>query len=48
MCGADGVADAYYCVQCTTLERDRDGCPKVVNIGTAKIDLVFERKKYKR
>lgn len=48
VCGNDGVADAYYCNQCTILEKDRDGCPKVVNVGTAKIDLVYERKKYKR
>lgn len=29
------------------LEKDREGCPKVINVGTAKIDLVYEKKKYK-
>ncbi|CAN8067147.1 unnamed protein product [Agarophyton chilense] len=48
VCGNQGVSDAYYCVECTILEKDRDGCPKIVNVGTAKIDLVYEKKKYKR
>ena len=24
----------------------RDGCPKIVNLGTSKTDLFYERKKY--
>lgn len=24
----------------------RDGCPKIVNLGSAKTDLFYERKKY--
>ena len=24
----------------------RDGCPKIVNLGSAKTDLYYERKKY--
>lgn len=28
------------------MEKDRDGCPKIVNLGTAKTDLWYERKKY--
>lgn len=27
------------------LEKDRDGCPKVVNLGAAKLDLWYERQK---
>ncbi len=27
-------------------EKDRDGCPKIVNLGTSKTDLFYERKKY--
>lgn len=26
--------------------RQRDGCPKIVNLGSAKTDLFYERKKY--
>ena len=27
------------------MEKDRDGCPKIVNLGMAKTDLFYERKK---
>ena len=30
ICGGVGVSDAYYCKECTLLEKDRDGCPKIV------------------
>lgn len=46
MCGKAGVSDAYYCKECTIQEKDRDGCPKIVNIGSSKTDLFYERKKY--
>ncbi|KAI9168143.1 Pre-mRNA-splicing factor ini1 [Blastocladiella emersonii ATCC 22665] len=46
VCGGNGIADAYYCKECTILEKDRDGCPKIVNIGSSKTDLFYERKKY--
>ena len=98
ICGGLGVSDAYYCKECTLLEKDvsarrglagllagwlacwlaggegrrgqaqggwrasttmpqrhpcpplhtclqRDGCPKIVNLGSAKTDLFYERKK---
>lgn len=47
ICGAEGVSEAYYCYKCTLLEKDRDGCPKIINMGTAKTDLYYERKKYR-
>jgi PHD finger-like domain-containing protein 5A len=28
------------------LEKDRDGCPRVINIGNARTDKYFDRKKY--
>ncbi|KAA6388200.1 MAG: putative ATPase 9, plasma membrane-type [Streblomastix strix] len=34
ICGAKGMADAYYCKECTLQEKDRDGCPKIINYGT--------------
>ncbi len=87
ICGNPGVSDAYYCKECTLLEKDvsgalfafgdvgswpslvvwwqralcstdwrvsravrpplqRDGCPKIINLGSAKTDLFYERKKY--
>ena len=46
ICGGVGVSDAYYCKECTQQEKDRDGCPKIINLGSAKTDLFYERKKY--
>jgi PHD finger-like domain-containing protein 5A len=46
VCGGIGVSDAYYCYECVRLEKDRDGCPKIINLGTAKTDMFYERKKY--
>ncbi|KAJ6670972.1 PHD FINGER-LIKE DOMAIN-CONTAINING PROTEIN 5A [Salix viminalis] len=42
ICGGVGISDAYYCKECTQLEKDRDGCPKIVNLGSAKTDLFYE------
>lgn len=48
MCGNPGASDAYYCYECTALERDRDGCPKVLNLGSSRSDLFYEKKKVKQ
>ncbi|KAJ2057102.1 kinesin-like nuclear fusion protein [Coemansia sp. S146] len=29
VCNGKGVSDAHYCRECTRLEKDRDGCPKI-------------------
>ncbi|KAL3518051.1 hypothetical protein ACH5RR_020640 [Cinchona calisaya] len=42
VCGGVGISDAYYCKECTQQEKDRDGCPKIVNLGSAKTDLFYE------
>jgi PHD finger-like domain-containing protein 5A len=44
ICGGKGTAQAHYCRECTKLEKDRDGCPRIVNLGQARADLFFERK----
>ena len=41
-----GVSDAFYCKECTMLEKDRDGCPKIINLGQAKVDLFYARKQF--
>eukprot|EP00538_Stauroneis_constricta_P014165 CAMPEP_0119565622 /NCGR_PEP_ID=MMETSP1352-20130426/30658_1 /TAXON_ID=265584 /ORGANISM="Stauroneis constricta, Strain CCMP1120" /LENGTH=133 /DNA_ID=CAMNT_0007614579 /DNA_START=26 /DNA_END=425 /DNA_ORIENTATION=- len=46
VCGNAGVTDAYYCRECVQQEKDRDGCPKIVNLGSTKTDLFYERKKF--
>ncbi|KAG5368796.1 PHD finger-like domain-containing protein 5A [Yarrowia sp. C11] len=45
ICDGYAVADAYYCYECTRLEKDRDGCPKIINVGGSRTDLHFQRKK---
>ncbi|XVE63229.1 hypothetical protein DITRI_Ditri07aG0003000 [Diplodiscus trichospermus] len=44
ICGGMGISDAYYCKECTQLEKDRQCCPKLFNLGTARTDLFYERK----
>lgn len=39
-----GVSEAYYCWECCKLEKNKDGCPKILNIGSNKLDRHFERK----
>lgn len=34
MCGSRGTSEAHYCQECCLLERDRDGCPKILNVGS--------------
>lgn len=36
---------AYYCLECIKLEKNKDGCPKILNIGSNKIDRHFENSK---
>lgn len=40
--GEPGVADAYYCKECVKLEKDRDGCPKIINLGSARTVRSFK------
>jgi PHD finger-like domain-containing protein 5A len=46
ICGYTGVADAYFCRECVLQERDRDGCPRVVNMGSARTDRYFETRRF--
>jgi PHD finger-like domain-containing protein 5A len=39
VCGGEGISDAFYCFECTRLEKDRDGCPKIINLGSSRTDL---------
>lgn len=45
ICGGRGTSDAYYCRECTLLERDRDGCPRIINVGAARKDMFYEKKR---
>ncbi|KAA0151722.1 hypothetical protein FNF27_02467 [Cafeteria roenbergensis] len=46
VCGNDGVEPAYYCFECCAQEKDRDGCPQVINIGQSRADWYYQKKKY--
>jgi PHD finger-like domain-containing protein 5A len=48
LCNGPGIADAFYCAECTVQEKDRDGCPKVINLGSARTDLYYARERYSR
>jgi hypothetical protein len=37
-CGGEGISDAFYCFECTRLEKDRDGCPKIINLESSRTD----------
>ncbi|KAL7975340.1 PHF5-like domain-containing protein [Trichoderma sp. SZMC 28014] len=41
VCGGEGISDAFYCYECTRLEKDRDGCPKIINLGSSRTDVCF-------
>lgn len=44
VCGGEGISDAFYCFECTRLEKDRDGCPKIINLGSSRTDVHFPPK----
>ena len=44
ICNANGTNDAYYCKECAMMEKDRDGCPKIINVGAARTDRHYEKK----
>jgi PHD finger-like domain-containing protein 5A len=47
VCGGEGISDAFYCFECTRLEKDRDGCPKIVNLGSSRTDLFYQKKNFR-
>jgi PHD finger-like domain-containing protein 5A len=47
ICSAPGMSDAFYCKECAQMEKDRDGCPKVVSIGSSKASRHFDQKRFK-
>merc|ERR1712157_249377 len=41
ICNGVSVSDAYYCKECVMTEKERDGCPKIINVCTSKINLFY-------
>lgn len=34
---------AYYCLECVRTEKDREGCPRIINVGSSKSDMIFKK-----
>lgn len=49
LCGNsfDQGYDAYYCLECVRLEKHREGCPRILNMGSSKTDMIFNKEKEK-
>ncbi|ODV92120.1 hypothetical protein CANCADRAFT_21518 [Tortispora caseinolytica NRRL Y-17796] len=43
LCGGTGSSDAYYCYECVIQEKDRDGCPRVISLGSNVTDRHFQQ-----
>lgn len=37
-------AQAYYCLECVVQDKHREGCPRITNIGSSKMDLTFRKR----
>lgn len=35
---------AYYCFECVLQEKDREGCPRVINVGSLKSDMISNKR----
>jgi PHD finger-like domain-containing protein 5A len=36
---------AYYCLECVQMEKDREGCPRITNVGSSKSDMIAKRRR---
>ena len=46
VCGGTGESEAFYCRECCQLGKDRDGCPRVLNLGTSRADNYFHQRSF--
>jgi hypothetical protein len=45
MCGGVGKYPAKYCEDCVLRGKNRDGCPRIVNAGISRNDMIYERRR---
>lgn len=36
---------AYYCLECVQMEKDREGCPRITNVGSSKSDMIAKKRR---
>lgn len=36
---------AYYCLECVRVDKDREGCPRITNVGSSRTDMIFNKRK---
>ena len=42
ICGNIGTHEALYCWECYKLEKTRDGCPRILNVGSNRMDRAYK------
>ncbi|OXG18198.1 pre-mRNA-splicing factor ini1 [Cryptococcus neoformans] len=42
VCSSPAISDAYYCTECTRLEKDRDGCPRIINVSYHTVSVAIQ------
>ncbi|CCH61867.1 hypothetical protein TBLA_0F03290 [Henningerozyma blattae CBS 6284] len=43
ICGnPNGIVTAHFCAECCRAERNRDGCPRVLNVGNNRLEHHFD------
>ena len=45
ICSSPATHIAMCCRDCVLLGKDRDGCPRVINVGISRNDRTYERKR---
>lgn len=48
VCNSKAELEAQFCYNCCLLERDREGCPKIVNMGMSRKDKFFRKMNIKQ
>lgn len=41
--GPDLGSPAFYCHECVVQEKHREGCPRIVNVGSSKTDVKLRK-----
>ncbi|EGV64651.1 PHF5-like protein [Yamadazyma tenuis ATCC 10573] len=41
----DSGVEAFYCLECVRLEKHREGCPRILNMGSSKSSMIMDKKK---